>query len=268
MHMKSAKRAVAVVWLMAALGWIAASNGKQGETMRTYTVTIELAEAQHSAILAEALKAARYSHNTWNASDEIQFIAQMAVENRANRLMEKYADEAEAAFPPGQSEIQITVTSAHREITDVKPPTLSDDPAGEPGADATTGMFVQNTEKITDHQTEKNPTIDARDLLMRCVQSEAGNQPVEGRQAVAEVIMNRVADPRFPDTITGVIMAPGQFTVVTTGTINNAVPDDITIAAVEATLSGARVLPEGYVYFNTSPIGNDVTQIKDHYFGR
>ena len=34
---------------------------------------------------------------------------------------------------------------------------------------------------------------------------EARNEPVEGKVAVAQVVMNRKADPRFPDTICGVV---------------------------------------------------------------
>jgi spore germination cell wall hydrolase CwlJ-like protein len=30
---------------------------------------------------------------------------------------------------------------------------------------------------------------------------EARNEPAEGKVAVAQVVMNRKADPRFPDTI-------------------------------------------------------------------
>ncbi len=34
---------------------------------------------------------------------------------------------------------------------------------------------------------------------------EAGNEPIEGRIAVAQVTMNRVAHPDFPDTVCGVV---------------------------------------------------------------
>ena len=35
---------------------------------------------------------------------------------------------------------------------------------------------------------------------------EARNQPLRGQMAVAEVVLNRVADDRFPDTICEVVM--------------------------------------------------------------
>lgn len=40
---------------------------------------------------------------------------------------------------------------------------------------------------------------------------EARNQPVDGQMAVAEVIINRTADPQWPDTICGVVNQPKQF---------------------------------------------------------
>ena len=38
------------------------------------------------------------------------------------------------------------------------------------------------------------------DLFARCVESEAGNQGLYGKQLVADVILNRVNSPNFPDT--------------------------------------------------------------------
>ena len=40
---------------------------------------------------------------------------------------------------------------------------------------------------------------------------EARNQPVAGQVAVAQVTMNRVADPRYPDTVCEVVYDHKQF---------------------------------------------------------
>ena len=40
---------------------------------------------------------------------------------------------------------------------------------------------------------------------------EARDQPIEGQYAVAEVVMNRVEDPRWPNTICGVVFQRKQF---------------------------------------------------------
>lgn len=48
-------------------------------------------------------------------------------------------------------------------------------------------------------------------LLGALIQIESGNQPYEGQLAVGAVVMNRVRNPRYPNTIADVIYAPGQF---------------------------------------------------------
>lgn len=40
---------------------------------------------------------------------------------------------------------------------------------------------------------------------------EARGEPVEGQVAVAQVILNRVADSSYPDTVCGVVTQPYQF---------------------------------------------------------
>lgn len=55
-------------------------------------------------------------------------------------------------------------------------------------------------------------------LLNRVVMSEAGSQSIETQEAVATVILNRWLHPdKFPDTITGVITAEGQFSTADNG---------------------------------------------------
>lgn len=109
---------------------------------------------------------------------------------------------------------------------------------------------------------------DSIDLLRRCVQAEAGNQCLEGKQAVANVVLNRVNHAAFPGSVYDVIMQPGQFGVVSNGSINSVTPDVDTYEAVDMALQGLSVIPSDYVYFNTSPNGADPIQIQDHYFCR
>ena len=50
--------------------------------------------------------------------------------------------------------------------------------------------------------------------LAQNVYYEARNQPIEGQLAVADVTLNRVEDPRWPDTICGVVEQKNQFSWV------------------------------------------------------
>ena len=51
-----------------------------------------------------------------------------------------------------------------------------------------------------------------RDMLIRAIHGEAGNQGPEGMRAVASVIRNRAANGGYGgDTVPGVLQAPNQF---------------------------------------------------------
>lgn len=70
--------------------------------------------------------------------------------------------------------------------------------------------------------------------------------------AVATVIMNRVADPRFPGTITGVIYASGQFEPVWTGRLANAIargPKPLSLQVAQDAINGARLAEVSNCYF-------------------
>lgn len=52
------------------------------------------------------------------------------------------------------------------------------------------------------------------ELMARTVKAEAGGESYSGQLGVAAVIVNRLKDPRFPNTIPGIIYAKNQFSVV------------------------------------------------------
>jgi N-acetylmuramoyl-L-alanine amidase len=58
------------------------------------------------------------------------------------------------------------------------------------------------------------------DLLARLVNAEAGGESYEGQVAVAAVVINRVKDPRFPNTLEEVIYEPWAFEPVMNGWID------------------------------------------------
>lgn len=82
------------------------------------------------------------------------------------------------------------------------------------------------------------------DLLSRVIQHESGNQPLIGKIGVANVILNRVADGRFPGTVTDVVYEPHQFPGAT-----KATPGAESIIAAKLALDGAVTVP-GALYFN------------------
>lgn len=71
-------------------------------------------------------------------------------------------------------------------------------------------------------------------LLSKLVAGEARGESYEGQVAVAAVVINRVLDPRFPDTIEEVIYQKNAFSVVLDGSIKMAPTDSARKAAQEA----------------------------------
>jgi len=77
-------------------------------------------------------------------------------------------------------------------------------------------QVIQRTKSGTDFTY--NPTMQVSDndiWLMACIIDwESGWQPYEGKLAVANIILNRVRSPRYPNTVSGVIYARNQFSGV------------------------------------------------------
>ena len=74
--------------------------------------------------------------------------------------------------------------------------------------------------------------------FLRIVEAEAGDNDVQGKMMVANVILNRVVDPKFPNTITGVIFSPGQFSPISNGSFYRVQVRASTVEAVERALNG------------------------------
>lgn len=90
------------------------------------------------------------------------------------------------------------------------------------------------------------------EILSRIVEAEAGNQDIEGKILVANVVLNRVENDKFPDNVEDVIMQQengvSQFSPVSNGRIWSVCVSDQTKEAVERALSGED-LSEGALYF-------------------
>ena len=66
-------------------------------------------------------------------------------------------------------------------------------------------------------------------LMARAINGEARGEPYEGQVAVGAVILNRVKDSKFPNSISGVIYQPGAFTAVSDGQINQPIKEGTTV---------------------------------------
>ena len=96
------------------------------------------------------------------------------------------------------------------------------------------------------------------DLLSRLIYAESGNQPLEGKIAVGNVILNRVASPSFPNTVAEVLSQPNQFPGAT-----DCTPNSESILAAKLCLEGAMEAPGAY-WFNGAGIPCWASNNKSH----
>ena len=93
--------------------------------------------------------------------------------------------------------------------------------------------------------------------MARAVNGEARGEPYEGQVAVAAVILNRVKNPSFPNSIAGVIYQPGAFTAVSDGQINAPIAENSTVyKACQDAMNGWDPTYGAIYYFNPETATN------------
>ena len=92
-------------------------------------------------------------------------------------------------------------------------------------------------------------------LLAKAIYGEARGEPYTGQVAVGAVIMNRVKNSKFPNTIAGVIYQNGAFDAVSDGQIN-LTPDANAKKAAQDALNGWDQSYGDIYYFNPSTATN------------
>ena len=107
--------------------------------------------------------------------------------------------------------------------------------------------------------------------LSHIIYAEAGNQPLAGMIGVGDVVMNRVASDRFPNTIEEVLYAPGQFDPVSNGSINLE-PNAQSVIAAHLALEGYNTVGDSVFFHNPGSStfylnsSTFVIRIQDHVF--
>ncbi|MFD2117484.1 cell wall hydrolase [Paenibacillus yanchengensis] len=104
-------------------------------------------------------------------------------------------------------------------------------------------------------------------LLAKIVQVEAGAESYAGQLAVANVVMNRVKDKQFPNTIKGVVYAPNQFPPAHNGLLDKATPGKKAWQAAEAAMAGENNVKGALYFYNpkvtSGSYWNSLTFIKE-----
>ena len=139
--------------------------------------------------------------------------------------------------------------------------------AGNTGNNSSSGSAMVNQNAL--NNVLKNHTAEDVAMLAAIIECEADNQSYEGKCAVGSVVINRVADPRFANSISGVIYAPYQFSPVASGRFAIVLARGANAACTQAAVD----VLNGYIninalYFHVYDSSVDVggTVIGDHVF--
>ena len=118
-------------------------------------------------------------------------------------------------------------------------------------------------------KAKEEPLAD-EELLARIVYLEARGEPDEGQQAVAQVVLNRLKDGTWGDTLSEVIYAPGQFNPARL--IKSTKPTPKEYRNVQAVLQAeGPILPAWVMYFGRKHRDGKTylpySVVGAHYFG-
>jgi len=164
--------------------------------------------------------------------------------------------------------------------TENKPDTGNTPPAAENKPDTDSTPPAAEEKPDTGHTlpapgNNNYPSISSncRDILARLVKLEAPNEGADGKQAVAEVVLNRMVSSRWSHvtTVEEVVFDDKwgvQFTVKDLIWTERGTPSSADYAAVDRALSGPNVLTKDYMFFTSRPRTQDVLWIGNHAFSK
>ena len=81
-------------------------------------------------------------------------------------------------------------------------------------------------------------TDEESEMLMKIGKAEAGIDGIDGMCMVIKVVLNRIDSDKFPNTIEEVIYQESQFSSITDGGYDKAMPDEDCEEALELVLAG------------------------------
>ncbi len=114
--------------------------------------------------------------------------------------------------------------------------------------------------KLVEEDIQLDPPVSIAqndlDILAKVIWKESGGCPWEHQCAVGCVVINRVHDERFPDTVAGVVGQPGQYSTAYLSDFEG-IPAECYDAAA-AVLSGQYTIPPEVVWQANIPQGNGI----------
>lgn len=144
------------------------------------------------------------------------------------------------------------------------------------GADFMNTLVLEDSNtslQVSELINSKENNLDNLHLLARLIQSEAGQEPYDGKIAVGNVVLNRARENN--QSIESVIYAKNQFDGVKTDNFNKN-PNEESVNAAKEVLNGREVIDNNSYYFVNLEMASPswakentfVTRIGEHWFFR
>lgn len=127
---------------------------------------------------------------------------------------------------------------------------------------------VQTVQVLPENRWHITLSPDERELLARIVWLESQGEPVEGQQAVVEVVFNRMKSEVYPDTLYEVLSQKNPVQFCSFKNRDRAKPTQKEYDSIQQVLDGkTRILRDDTMYFSTFPLTEHVeVKIGGHYF--
>ena len=135
-------------------------------------------------------------------------------------------------------------------------PTITSAESLEDPPETTQSLQIEEI-AVPEHKPVYNYTEEELDLLARLIYSEGGIESYDTQLKIGSVVMNRVDDPYFPNTIREVIYQKNQFSVTFTKLdgvimIDRPADDEAKKAALEILTYGSVLPPKVQVFYEKS----------------
>lgn len=150
-------------------------------------------------------------------------------------------------------------------VVDVKP--VETPKVVEQVPEKTVEAPVVEPEPLIEENTNLPLTNAEIDLIALVTMAEAEGESEQGKRLVISTILNRVDDPRFPNTVNGVVYQRNAFEVITNGRIDRCYVSESIRELVISELHNRS--NREVVYFRAgcySSYGTPLFQVGNHYF--
>ena len=231
------------------------------------------AAAEETAVLtasAEEADETASSAETYTAAEETTAAVQTTTE--AETVTEAETTAAEAETTAQETTAQTTAaedeTAAEEETTSEAQTEALDSTEAE--EDEEDEEDSEDDEEDEEDEEEFDYTVYSDlELMAAMIHREADGEPWEGKVAVGNVIMNRIASSRYPDTMLGVLSQAYQFSPWGTEKYKSALVNGVDAecwAAAEAAYYGTEDYVDGLLHFRTASSGYSGLIIGNHVF--